>query len=87
MEDQFEAAQKQLESLTERPTNEELLNIYGLYKQATLGDNLQRKPGMFDQKGQYKWKAWTSRKGMSTEEAMTAYVEVVDELLGKYEHA
>lgn len=87
MEDQFETAQNRLESLTERPTNEELLNIYGLYKQATLGDNLQRKPGMFDQKGQYKWKAWTSRKGMTAEEAKLAYVELVDELLGKYTHA
>lgn len=82
-----EEAAERLKTLTERPTNEEFLNLYGLYKQATVGDNKTSKPGMFDMKGQYKWKAWKGKSGMSSEDAAEAYVELVDELLGKYAHS
>lgn len=81
-----EAAQR-LKTLTERPTNEEFLNLYGLFKQATVGNNTTSKPGMFDMKGQFKWKAWKDKAGMDEETAANAYVALVDELLGKYKHA
>jgi len=82
-----EAAAERLKSLTERPSNEEFLNLYGLFKQATIGDNNTSKPGMFDMKGQFKWKAWKDKAGLSTEDASEAYVTLVDELLGKYKHS
>lgn len=86
MESVEEAAER-LKTLTERPTNEEFLELYGLYKQATVGDNRTSKPGMFDMKGQFKWKAWNEKSGMSQDEAADAYVSLVDELLSKYKHA
>jgi len=81
-----EEAAERLKSLTERPSNEEFLNLYGLFKQATIGDNNTSKPSMFDMKGQFKWKAWKDKSGMSTDDAADAYVALVDELLGKYKH-
>jgi diazepam-binding inhibitor (GABA receptor modulating acyl-CoA-binding protein) len=82
-----EEAAERLKTLTERPTNEEFLEIYGLYKQATIGDNLTSRPGMFDMKGSFKWKAWKEKSGMSTEDAADQYVALVDQLLGKYKHS
>lgn len=79
-------AADRLKSLTERPSNEEFLNLYGLFKQATVGENTTSKPGMFDMKGQFKWKAWKDKTGMSQDAAADAYVALVDELLTKYQH-
>ncbi len=82
-----EEAAERLKTLTERPSNEEFLNLYGLFKQATAGDNKTSKPGMFDMKGQFKWKAWKDKSGISQEDAAEKYVALVDELLGKYKHS
>lgn len=84
--EQFKDAQKRLASLNERPSNEEFLELYALFKQATAGDNTSKKPGMFDLKAQYKWKSWNAKKGMTQEEAREKYVAHVDTLLGKYKH-
>lgn len=82
-----EEAAERLKTLTERPSNEEFLSLYGLFKQATVGDNKTSKPGMFDMKGQFKWKAWKDKSGMAQDDAAEAYVALVDELLGKYAHS
>jgi diazepam-binding inhibitor (GABA receptor modulating acyl-CoA-binding protein) len=79
-----EEAAERLKTLTERPANDEFLNLYGLFKQATAGDNKASKPGMFDMKGQFKWKAWKDKSGITQDDAADAYVALVDELLGKY---
>lgn len=84
MSDVLNAAEERLRTLTQRPSNEELLELYGLYKQALLGDCLQSKPGMFDVKGQFKWKAWKDLKGTGQQEATDRYVALVDRLLEKY---
>ncbi|QPG72940.1 Acyl-CoA-binding protein 2 [Brettanomyces nanus] len=69
-----------------RPTDDEMLQLYGLYKQATVGDNGTTKPGLFDFKGKYKWESWDELKGMSQEEAEKKYIELVDNLLAKYDN-
>lgn len=84
--DDFEAAQLRVKKLTQRPSNEELLDLYALFKQATEGDNTTKKPGMFDMKGQFKWKQWKAKEGMSGDAAMEAYVSLVDTLSAKYTH-
>ena len=84
MSAEFEKAAEDVKKLTERPTNEELLNMYGYYKQATIGDTNTERPGMFDLKGKAKWDNWNSRKGMSKEEAEKKYIEVVKNLMEKY---
>lgn len=83
----FEAAQLLVKTLTERPANEELLDLYALFKQATEGDNTGKEPGMWDLKEKFKWKQWESKKGLSKDEAMNAYTELVNDLLERYSHS
>lgn len=84
MDEALQQAEARLKTLTTAPTNEELLEIYALYKQALLGDCLQPKPGIFDVKGQFKWKAWKSKAGMTQKDATAKYGQLVDKMLEKY---
>lgn len=77
---QFENAVAESKALTQRPDNSTLLKIYGLYKQATVGDNTEKKPGFSDMVGSAKWEAWNSVKGTASEEAMQQYVALIDSL-------
>jgi diazepam-binding inhibitor (GABA receptor modulating acyl-CoA-binding protein) len=81
LQETFEEAQKKSKSLPEQ-TNNVLLDLYALYKQATLGDVTGSRPGMFDLKGGAKFDAWTARKGMSKEDAMQEYINLVNKLEG-----
>lgn len=69
---------------TSRPSNEELLKLYGLYKQATEGDNETERPGGFDFKAAAKYNAWLNFKGKSKHEATEEYISLVEELSSKY---
>lgn len=80
LDQQFEEAVARSKQLTERPSNETLLELYALYKQATAGDTSGDRPGMFDMVGRAKYDAWTKRKGMSGAEAKQAYVDLVGSL-------
>lgn len=80
----FEEKAEAVKNLPNKPSDAELLELYGLYKQATVGDNTTAKPGVFDFKGKYKWEAWEGRKGLSQEEAEQAYIALVDSLIAKY---
>ena len=76
----FESAVANSKNLSERPDNATLLKIYGLYKQATAGDNAEKKPGFGDLVGRAKWDAWNGFKGTSTEDAKRQYVELIQSL-------
>lgn len=73
-----------MSNLTKRPSDDELLLLYGLYKQATVGDNTTAKPGVFDLKGKYKWQAWKDLEGTTQEEAEQKYIAFATELIEKY---
>ncbi|XP_025423900.1 putative acyl-CoA-binding protein [Sipha flava] len=79
----FEEAVDKVKNLNETPSDNELLELYGLYKQSTVGDVNTAKPGFLDFKGKAKWEAWNGRKGMSNDEAKNKYVEIVDKLVEK----
>ena len=76
----FENAVKRSKELKNRPSNDKLLALYSLYKQATEGDVSGERPGSFDFKGAAKYDAWTQQKGKSKEDAMDEYIELVDKL-------
>ena len=78
----FEAAQKRAKELTKTPSNDELLELYAFYKQATTGDVSGSRPGMLDLKGRAKFDAWAKKKGTSKDDAMTKYAALVDRLAG-----
>ena len=81
-QEDFDAAVVRVKGLTKAPSNQDLLGLYGLFKQATTGDVSGKRPGMLDPRGRAKFDAWASRKGMSDEAARTAYVALVDKLVG-----
>lgn len=78
--EQFEGAADRVQKLAKRPNNDVLLELYGLFKQATEGDVSGKRPGMLDLRGRAKWDAWASRKGMSADKARDAYVALVERL-------
>ncbi len=76
----FEAAVANSKKLTERPDNATLLKIYALYKQASAGDNTEKKPGFGDMVGRAKWDAWNGFKGTSNQDAMQQYIDLIESL-------
>lgn len=84
MQEQFESAAARSKLFTRRPTNEELLQLYALYKQATEGDVSGERPGGFDFKAIAKFDAWEDLKGKSKEQAMQEYIILVDSLYQHY---
>lgn len=79
---QFEQAARESTELPARPDNQTLLQLYALYKQATVGDVNTKRPGMTDFVGRAKWDAWEKLKGQSIEQAMQAYIDLVNKLKG-----
>ncbi|KAJ5647510.1 acyl-coA-binding protein [Penicillium lividum] len=84
IKEQFDQAVLDVKNLKAKPTNDELLELYGLFKQATTGDVNTTRPGAFDFKEKYKWDSWEKKKGMTEEEAQEAYVKLVEELKAKH---
>ncbi|MBK8141571.1 MAG: acyl-CoA-binding protein [Chitinophagaceae bacterium] len=83
LKEQFEKAITDSKSLTEKPSNDTLLQLYSLYKQATDGDiNTEPPSNPFDFVAKAKYEAWAALKGKSTANAMTEYVELVKKLKG-----
>jgi diazepam-binding inhibitor (GABA receptor modulating acyl-CoA-binding protein) len=78
--DKFEEAKARVEKLPKRPSNDQLLDLYAFYKQATEGDVAGSRPGMLDLRGRAKHDAWAKRKGLSKDDAMKKYVAFVDKL-------
>ena len=65
-------------------SNDELKEIYALYKQGTVGDINVDRPGMMDFKGKAKWDSWNGKKGMSQDDAKAKYVEYANEMVEKH---
>ncbi len=76
----FETAVADSKKLATRPDNQTMLKLYGLYKQATTGDNADKKPGFGDMVGRAKWDAWNGMKGKSNDDARQEYIELVNSL-------
>lgn len=78
----FEQAQKDVKTLTRKPSNEDLLTLYSLFKQGASGDVSGARPGMLDMVGRAKYDAWAKLKGTKADEAMQKYIDKVKALLG-----
>jgi diazepam-binding inhibitor (GABA receptor modulator, acyl-CoA-binding protein) len=81
---QFESAVSRSKELPKRPSNEELLQMYGLFKQATDGDVSGDRPGGFDFKAIAKYDAWAELKGKPKDEAKKEYISLVERLQRDY---
>lgn len=79
IDEQFEQAVGLAKSLP-RQSNETLLKIYALFKQAKNGDVSGKRPGTFSLKARAKYDAWAELKGTSSEEAKQAYIDLIEQL-------
>jgi diazepam-binding inhibitor (GABA receptor modulating acyl-CoA-binding protein) len=61
-----------------------VLEMYALFKQATVGDVNVPQPWMIDVVSFRKWGVWSSLQGMSKEQAMLKYINRAKELLSRH---
>lgn len=81
--ERFTTAVANSKTLSEKPDNETLLQLYSLYKQATEGDNTETGPSNpFDFVAKFKHEAWEKLNGMTKETAMEQYADLVEKLKG-----
>jgi acyl-CoA-binding protein len=79
LEESFNEAVKYVNSnINNIPINDnEKLDFYKYYKQATIGDININKPSIFELQKKMKYDAWLSVKGMSREDAYRNYINLV----------
>lgn len=80
----FHRAALEVKELKRRPSNPELLLLYGYFKQGTVGDVVGKRPGRFAMKKRAKFDAWAANSGMLMSQAQNKYVELVQQLKQKY---
>ncbi|MES2773193.1 MAG: acyl-CoA-binding protein [Bacteroidota bacterium] len=83
LNEQFQQAVADSKTLSEKPSNETLLQLYSLYKQSTEGDAEGDGPGNpFDFVAKAKHNAWAELIGTTKDAAMQQYVDLVNKLKG-----
>ena len=80
----FNLASETIKKLKVQPSDDELLILYGWYKQATIGDINIPNPGLLDFKDLEKWNSWTKVKGASLYDSEVNYIMIVNNLIKKY---
>ena len=81
LKEQFEQAAGDSKTLSSKPSNETLLQLYSLYKQSTDGDvNTEPPANPFDFVSKAKYDAWAALKGTTVETAMKDYIGLVEKL-------
>ena len=66
-------------------TDEEIGNVYGLYKQSLFGDcNIKCPNKITDYKGHQKWQHWNFFKGKDKDSAMNEYTDLIIDMADKY---
>lgn len=83
LQEDFDKAAEDVKNLKETPADDVLLELYALFKQATVGDVNTTRPGLFDLKGKAKWDAWNHKKGTDSEKAKQDYINKTNELIAK----
>lgn len=80
LDERFKVAATEVQLLKERPSDDVLLKLYGLYKQSLTGNNRTIQPGMLDFKGKAKWNAWKAESGKGKNKSKKEYIEIVNNL-------
>ena len=80
LEEKFKEAKEKVMTLSEKPSNNVMLELYAFNKQAEVGEIDIDPPKRFDFVAQAKYNAWKSKSGVGKEEAMTKYIELVNSL-------
>ena len=81
IEEKFKSASQNVKTLKNKPSNEILLQLYGLYKQSTIGNINIPQPWAVQIEKRAKWDSWKMFENMDKGTAMAKYVEIVENLL------
>jgi len=79
----FEDAVKAVSSLKKKPEQHVLLLLYGLFKQANLGDVTGSQPWVVQVEARAKWDAWNTNKGKSKDHAKDEYIQLAAKLISE----
>ena len=81
---EFLTATNIIKQLATPPCEDEYSCLYGLYKQATIGDNTKSKPLFINIIEVKKWESWEKYKSCSQYDAEVKYITLVNDLIQKY---
>lgn len=84
LKERFDKVAAQVQNLKNKPSDTQLLEIYGLYKQATMGDCKQPKPNALNLKEVAKHESWMRKHGMEQEAAADSYISKARHLVIEY---
>ncbi len=84
IEDDFQHYSRAVKLVSNRPSDEDLLILYGLYKQSTIGDCNTIEPGFFEFTEKSKWNSWNSYKGKGNQESMNLYIQKAKYVINNY---
>ncbi|KAL1917737.1 uncharacterized protein VTP21DRAFT_3571 [Calcarisporiella thermophila] len=82
----FQNAVERINSAKISLSSDAKLQLYALYKQATVGPNTTPRPGLFDIVGRAKWDSW-KKCSLSQDEAKSSYVSLVNDWIGGNQEA
>ncbi|KAJ8025155.1 Acyl-CoA-binding protein-like [Holothuria leucospilota] len=80
--EEFNKAAASVRALTTKPEDSVMLELYGLYKQVTVGDCNIAEPAAGDSIARAKWEAWNRNKGKAVGDAEKQYITKASQLTG-----
>jgi len=84
LKEEFDKYSEIVKNLNETPEDDELLTLYGLYKQSIEGDCNINEPGFLNFKAKSKYNAWKDQEGLETNKAIKYYIREVKRLIKQY---
>ncbi len=78
--EELEAATRRVNGLAKAPSTDDMLALYGFFKQANAGDATGSRPGMLDIRGRAKFDAWAKCRGMTADAARAGYIALAAKL-------
>lgn len=81
IEKEFQKYSEDIKKIKNTPSNEDLLILYGLYKQSLIGDCNTERPGLLQFREKSKWDSWNNYKGKSKEDAMKLYIKKAKKII------
>ena len=82
--EQFNIASNTVKKINPIIIDDELLELYAWYKQATIGDINIKEPSFIYFKDNKKWNAWKSKEGNDIYNSEVSYITLVNKLIKKY---
>lgn len=84
LQKKFDTAVADVQKFKKRPDDDDMLRLYALYKQSSVGDVTGDRPGTFSFVDRAKYDAWARLKGTDSKKAMQSYITLVERFKKSY---